>query len=131
MDASNVGGHEDHIARALGVGGEEGLKVSLAGEVKLGVGVGHDAGEDKHEEATHDGLTDKIVAPDDEDLCVLVDEEGRVCMARGCGAGRGRATVMQGEGEGVGVALTSGCDGRSGRWTLGVCMVEGGGSGGR
>jgi hypothetical protein len=82
VDAADLGGGEDHVAGLLG--GEEGLDVGLAGEVELGVGADDDVGEAEGEEAAEDRGADEAPVSGDEDLGVLVGEEGRkgICGGR-------------------------------------------------
>lgn len=101
VDSADLGGGEDHVARAFG--GEEGLDVRLASQVELGVGADDDGGEAEREEAAHDGGADESPVAGDEDLGVLVGEEGRV---RICEVGEGSEVspareieLAEGEGE--------------------------------
>lgn len=87
VDAADLGGGEDDVARVLG--GEEGLDVGLAGEVELGVGAEDDGGEAEREEAAQDRGPDEALVAGDEDLGVLVGEEGRVRICRGWERGVG------------------------------------------
>ena len=91
VDAADLGGGEDDVARALG--GEEGLDVGLAGEVELGVGPDDDGGEAEREEAAQDRGPDEAPVPGDEDLGVLVGEEGGVQI---CGEPRGNGVRVRG-----------------------------------
>lgn len=82
VDASDLGGGEDDIAGLLG--SEEGLNVGLAGQVELRVGADDDVGEAEGQESAEDRGADEAAVAGDEDLGVLVGEEGgvRICGAR-------------------------------------------------
>jgi hypothetical protein len=89
VDAADLCRREDHVAGPLG--GEEGLDVGLAGEVELGVGADDDGGEAEREEAAQDRGADEAPVARDEDLGVLVGEEGRVRICAGGGRSGVRA----------------------------------------
>lgn len=76
VDATDLGGNEDDIARELG--GEEGLDVELLVEAELGAGADDHVGVAEEKEASEDGGADEAAVAGHEDLGTLVGEKGGV-----------------------------------------------------
>ena len=73
VDATDLGSGEDH---ELGLfSSKEGIDISLAGEIELGVGSEEEIGESKLLELADDGGADKTTVTSDEDLSGLVGKE--------------------------------------------------------
>jgi hypothetical protein len=123
VDAADLGGGEDDVTGP--VGGEEGLHVGLAGEVEVGVGADDDVGEAEGEEAAEDRGADEAPVAGDEDLRVLVGEEGRqrICGGQGDRGGEenragscGAEVQLQGH-RGLPAAVTVPMSPEEVRWT--------------
>lgn len=76
VNATDLGGNEDDIARELG--GEEGLDVELPVEAELEAGADDHVGVAEEKEASEDGGADEAAVAGHEDLGTLVGEEGGV-----------------------------------------------------
>ncbi|KAE7997420.1 hypothetical protein FH972_002059 [Carpinus fangiana] len=96
VDATDHGHDEDHELGLLSC--EEGVYVSLATQVELGLGVQDGAGEAQAAELSHDGKADQAPMAGNEDIRRLVAAEQRSCCERERSeqkqGGRRRRTIL-------------------------------------